>query len=250
MTIMSRLKTDIPGLDEMIEEGVPRGRCILVCGGPGSGKTVFAMQFLYNGAACYKEKGLYISLSESINEIKSNMLTFGWNLSKLEKDGKLSLVDFSPVTYLTPEEMKKHIYGLRIPEFKIEALAELVKRNIDETKATRVAVDPITSISIQQPELTQQRRNIAHLFRALSQSGCTSIITSETRWSTLERDLHIEENLAQGVIVLHTILDKGKALRALQIEKMRGTKHDTELRPYDIKPRQGIVVYPKEKLFV
>lgn len=234
-----RLKTGIAGFDEMIEDGIPRGTSLLLCGGPGTGKTTFSIQFLYNGATKYQEKGLYISLSESLTKIKSCMLNFGLDLTELEDQGKVKLVDLSAFCY-----------GISVSEVKVKALEELVRKHLEEIKPSRVAIDSLASLSILHGDPTERRRNIAHIFRTLSETGCTSLLTSEARSSSLEREFHIEEYLAQGVVLLHAFIRQGKITRAIQIEKMLGAKHDVQLRPYDIKSMQGIVVYPREELFV
>lgn len=64
----------------------------------------------------------------------------------------------------------------------------------------------------------------------------------------LDRDFQLEEYLSQGVILLHTIINQGNVIRAVQVEKMRGISHDAQLRPYQI-TQSGVDVYPKDKVF-
>ncbi|MFQ5710187.1 MAG: RAD55 family ATPase [Candidatus Geothermarchaeales archaeon] len=244
---MERVPTGISGLDELIEGGLPKGRCTLVCGGPGSGKTIFSTQFLVEGARKYDEPGVFVTFDEDPVHIRENMLRFGWNLEDLEKQGKLSLIDFSPVIYLSPQEFKKTVYGVEMPEFSIESATEMIKTQVDGLKAERVVVDPITSLIIQVPEVSKRRRNIAHLFKALLETGCTCIVTSESRAALLEREPQVEEYLAQGVILLQTIRKGDQLVKAIQIEKMRGVAHDTQPHPYYI-TNEGIKVFPKEKV--
>jgi circadian clock protein KaiC len=92
-----RMPTGIKGLDEMLAGGLPWGRCVLVCGGPGSGKTIFGVQFLYNGAIEYGETGLYVSLDESPTHLREDLSGFGWDIGQLEKKGELVVIDASPI---------------------------------------------------------------------------------------------------------------------------------------------------------
>ena len=93
---MKKVPTGIEGLDEMLDGGFPSGRPILVCGAPGSGKTIFAMQFLCNGAVQHGERGVFVSLDESKPHLLQDMDSFGWNLLELEKKQLISIVDASP----------------------------------------------------------------------------------------------------------------------------------------------------------
>jgi len=96
--MLDYVPTGIPGADKILgEKGIPRGHSILICGGPGSGKTTFAIQFLYKGATEHGEPGLYISLDEDPEDVKRNMSKFEWNLGELEKEKKLAFINVSPV---------------------------------------------------------------------------------------------------------------------------------------------------------
>jgi KaiC/GvpD/RAD55 family RecA-like ATPase len=92
----------------------------------------------------------------------------------------------------------------------------------------------------------KKRRNVSHLFRILNETGCTSIVTSEIRSSVLEREFQFEEYLAQGVVVMQMVPRGGEMARIIHIEKMRGTPHDSQPRPYRI-TEKGIEIYPKER---
>ena len=96
--------TGIPGVDAILAgKGIPRGHTILVSGGPGSGKTTFAIQFLYIGATQHDESGVYVTLDENPMDIKINMSKFGWDLNKLEEEKKLVFINVSPVR-IAPSE--------------------------------------------------------------------------------------------------------------------------------------------------
>ena len=110
--------TGIAGADKILgEKGIPRGHSILVAGGPGSGKTTFAMQFLYKGVTEYNEPGIYISLDEDPEDVKKNTSKFGWDLGKLEQEKKLAFINVSPVRVATSE--KAGLIQLGMKEFKL-----------------------------------------------------------------------------------------------------------------------------------
>ncbi|MHA2602834.1 MAG: ATPase domain-containing protein, partial [Candidatus Thorarchaeota archaeon SMTZ1-83] len=90
--VIERVKTGIPGLDELIEGGFPRGDTILIAGRAGTGKSIMANQFLYKGATEYDEPGVLVTLEESPLLIKRNMMRFGMDLDALVKEKKLAIV--------------------------------------------------------------------------------------------------------------------------------------------------------------
>lgn len=241
-----RVPTGVKGLDDMLGGGLPLGRCILVCGGPGSGKTIFGVQFLFNGAVKYGETGLYVSLDENPAHLKEDMTGFGWNLEKLERDGKLVIIDASPIRTITGKvKIGKLNLGKR--DFKMLSLIEIIKTRIQETGAKRVVIDPISSLILQYPDDSERRTAILDLFEVVTSLGTTSLITTELRATALEREVQTEEFLSHGVIVFHTFTEGGELIRAIQIEKMRGISHDHQLRPYKIN-ENGIEVFSKESI--
>ena len=89
---MNRITTGITGFDDLIEGGFPEGRSFLVSGGTGTGKTIFAVQYLINGAM-QGEPGVYLTLDERPNLIREDMLRFGWNLRQFEDQDQLKVID-------------------------------------------------------------------------------------------------------------------------------------------------------------
>jgi len=242
--------TGIPGLDDMLGGGIPTGHAISVFGGPGAGKTTFSLQFLYNGATLYDEPGIYVSLDESICDIKRNVEAFGWDFEKLEKKQKMVFLDASFFKRISdvvkvPEDEKKDE-----KRYSISSLRNLIDDTIQEMDAKRVVVDPMSTLIFQYPEPNERRLAVIDLITTLrSRPNCTSLIVMDLRTSTMEREYQIEEFLTQGTIILQTLVQPEVGLaRVGLIEKMRGSEHDTQPHPYLI-TKQGITIFPKEKVY-
>ena len=261
---MKRVPTGIAGLDKMLNGGLPAGRCILLCGGPGSGKTILSWQFLYYGAVLSGEPGVYVSLDEDINQLKEEIASFGcsvevsnnkrkteglgWNIEKLEKLKKIAVVDASPIRLL-PGKIK--IGNIRIGkrDFSLASLMDIVEKKVKGINAKRVVIDPITALTLQYHDNVERRTAVLDLFEALTRLGTTNLITTELRRVGLEREISTEEFLAHGVIILHTFTSNREIVRGIQIEKMRGIAHDTQIRPYAI-TQNGIEVFSQEEPLV
>lgn len=242
---MKRVRTGVAGLDEMLwGKGVPSGRSILVCGAPGSGKTILGVQFLYNGITEYDENGLFVSLDENPAHLRENIVGFGWDLEKLEKKQRLAIIDASPVRTVSGEmEIGDLWIGKR--DFTLSSLMEVIKTKAKEIDAKRIVVDPLTSLIVQYPDASERRNGIVNLLEAISGLETTNLITTELRTTTLGRTIEPEEFLSHGVIVLYVFHEGRELVRAIQIEKMRGVAHDQQIRPYRI-CNEGILVYSKE----
>ncbi len=249
---MDRVVTGIKGLDEVLHGGLPKARTILVVGSPGSGKTTFAVQFLVGGAKA-GEPGLYVSLDEKPERVKTNLSSFGWGLDALEDSGKLTFIDATQLKrpgqrVSQPTIDTENPVNLTLPELTLGSLVRTVRRVAAEEGTMRIVVDPITSLMLRYPEEAKRRRALLLFFDALESTGCSCIVTSELRTSMLARRFQVEEFLSQGVVLLHTMVHDGNVIRGLQVEKMRGISHDAQLRPYQIGDA-GVEVFPKDRIF-
>ena len=123
-----------------------------------------------------------------------------------------------------------------------------VRRVAAEEGTQRIIVDPINSLMLRYPEEVKRRKAMLLFFDAIESTGCSCLMISELRTSVLERRFQLEEFLSEGVVLLHTMVHEGNVIRGIQIEKMRGVAHDTQLRPYQISD-SGVEVFPKDRIF-
>ena len=241
-----KVPTGVEGLDEMVGGGFPRGRVILVLGGPGAGKTILSSQFLYQGIAQHNENGIFVSLDEGRDHYYSEMLKFGWDFKKAEEEGKFLFLDatrLSRVAMLKEKMMKEETSSLRGKELQIDRLIEDLQVKIQQIGAKRVVLDTLASLFYRFLEPIERRTAGVDLIEALSDIDVTTIDTTELNYLGLERNLMDEEFLVHGVIMMQTLFYGGSTTRALQIEKMRGTNINPNLVPYTI-DRNGIEIFP------
>jgi circadian clock protein KaiC len=243
--------TGVEGLDELISGGFPRGRVILVLGGPGTGKTILAAQFLYKGISQYGENGIFVSLDESQNHFYSEMLKFGWDFKKAEEEGKFLFIDatrLSRVALLKEKMLKEETSSLRGKQLQIDKLIEELQAKIQQIGAKRVALDTIASLFYRFIDSVERRTAGVDLIESLSDLGATTVVTTELSYLGLERNLMDEEFLVHGVIMMQTLFSGGTTTRALQVEKMRGVSVNTNLVPYTI-DKNGIEIFPAMSVF-
>ena len=245
------MRTGIEGLDELISGGFPRGRVILVLGGPGAGKTILASQFLYKGISEYNENGIFVSLDESQNNYFPEMMKFGWDFKKAEEEGKFLFVDatrLSRVAILKEKMLKEETSSLRGKQLQIDKLIEDLQAKIQQIGAKRVVLDTLASLFYRFMDPIERRTAGVDLIEALSDLGATAIVTTELSYLGLERNLMDEEFLVHGVIMMQTLFSGGTTTRALQVEKMRGANVNPNLVPYTI-DRNGIEIFPAMSVF-
>lgn len=240
--------TGIMGFDEMITGGgLPRGRAIMVAGGPGAGKSTFGLQFLVDGCLNHNEPGVYISLLQPIPQLIADARNFGWDLKRLEADGKLAFIDASPSLRVGEAKMGEFHIGRR--EFTLGALTAVINSGVQAVKAQRLVVDSLSSLILQYANLDERALAINDLIEAISETGCTSLIVSDLKADVLAREFALEEYLSSGVIILRAVVSQNIIVRGVQIQKLKGALHDLQIRPYKITDK-GIEVFPKESVFL
>jgi KaiC/GvpD/RAD55 family RecA-like ATPase len=251
INLSGHLPTGVEGLDELISGGFPRGRVILVLGGPGTGKTILASQFLYNGISQYGENAIFVSLDENKNHYYSEMLKFGWDFKKAEEEGKFTFIDatrLSRVAILKEKMLKEETSSLRGKELQIDRLVEELQAKIQQIGAKRVVLDTLASLFYRFLDPIERRTASIDLIESLSDIGVTAVVTTELSYLGLERNLMDEEFLVHGVIMMQTLFHGGTTTRALQVEKMRGANINPNLVPYTI-DKNGIEVFPAMSVF-
>ena len=245
------MPTGVEGLDELIGGGFPRGRVILVLGGPGTGKTILASQFLYKGISQYGENGIFVSLDEGKNHFYSEMAKFGWDFKKAEDEGKFLFVDatrLSRVAMLKEKLTKEETSSLRGKELQIDRLIEELQAKIQQISAERVVLDNLASLFYRFIDPIERRTAGVDLIESLSDINATTIVTTELSQLGLERNLMDEEFLVHGVIMMQTLFSGGSTTRALQVEKMRSTNVNPNLVPYMI-DKNGVEIFPAMSVF-
>lgn len=228
---IERVKTGIKGLDKMLGGGIPRRHSLLIAGGPGTGKTMLAFEFLYRGAKD-GEKGVFITLEETPERIIENaQATYpGWkDLDKLIKDERLVVT--------------------KAEKWNFDHLVDLVQSYVTQHGAKRVVIDSSTLLKMYFPTKLEFRRKLYELMDFLSHIDCTMMLTAELRTSDRTTMRHgVEQFVSDGIIVLYNLEKEEKRVRALEIIKMRGTDHAREVAPLRMGP-DGMEIFEGEKVY-
>ncbi|MEM3399423.1 MAG: ATPase domain-containing protein [Candidatus Micrarchaeia archaeon] len=227
-----RVKTGIPGLDEIISGGFKRGSIITITGDSGCGKTTFAMQFIWAGITRYNEPGLYVSFEEERDYLFDNLKGYGWNLHELEKQKKLLFYEYPP------QEVDRFVNQ-----------ETLIKDAIDEHGVRRVAIDSVTSLALLYETEHRRREELVRLLGKLRRWNCTIVMTSEsTTKAGQPRARFGVETLTDGLIYLYNLRKGNVRQRALEVIKLRGTNFEQRICPMRF-TEKGIAIYPNEQVY-
>jgi KaiC/GvpD/RAD55 family RecA-like ATPase len=227
-----RVRTGIFGLDELIEGGFPAGGCVLVSGKIGTGKSIFVTQYIARGITEYEEPGVLVSFERDKEDLYRDASAFGWQLQSLEKEAGLHILGGS---------MPRVVGKMRKAKATIEDLISEIVETVETSESKRMALERVELLAMFSPDEFEFKLQLGDLRERLRELGCTSVLTSEVREGQEELSRVGAEEIADGVIVLYY---EGEGLtrdRALEIRKMRGTKHSNQLHFFDI-TGNGIVM--------
>lgn len=232
---IERVVTGIPGLDEILNGGIPRRNVVLLAGGPGTGKTILAQQFLFKGLEM-GEPGVFVALEEHPVQVRINMAQFGWDVRSYEERGVFGMVDC--FTGGIGEAAKREKYVVKDPS-DIRLLLDILRDAIRDVGAQRCVVDSVSTLYLTKPAIA--RNTVMQLKRVLSGMGCTSILVSQV--SVTDRGFGGPgvEHAADGIIRLDLDEVGGELVRSIIVWKMRGTSHSMRRHPFKITDK-GIVV--------
>jgi circadian clock protein KaiC len=229
---VSKTPTGINGLDEITRGGFPAGRPTLICGGPGSGKTLMAMEFLVRGAVEHGEPGVFVTFEETEQELRDNVASLGFDLGDLIRRKKLA-VEFIAIERHDIEETG---------DYDLEGLFIRLDQAIRTTNAKRLVLDTIEAIFAGLSNVAILRAELRRLFRWLKERGITTVVTGERGEYHLTRQ-GLEEFVSDCVILLDHRVVQQVSTRRLRVVKYRGSMHGTNEYPFLI-GGSGISVLP------
>lgn len=236
--LLPKSPTGIPGMDEITGGGLPKGRPTLVAGAAGCGKTLFAMEFLVNGAVRYDEPGVFVAFEENVDELAQNVASLGFDVKALIKQKKI-VIDYVRVDRTEIEETG---------EYDLDGLFVRLGHAIDTIGAKRVVVDTVEVLFSAFSNQAILRSELQRLFRWLKDKGVSAVITAERGDGTMTR-FGLEEYVADCVILLDHRVHDHISTRRLRIVKYRGTLHGTNEYPFLI-GKHGISVLPITSLML
>lgn len=220
---LAKAATHIPGLDEILEGGLPRGRTTVVSGGPGAGKTLLGLQFLYRGALA-GEPGIFVGFEETLAQLRQNAATLGWDLAALEQQRRLALVEGR----IGPEVV---ISG----DFSLKGLLAGVSGLSRELGAQRIVFDALDVVLRLHDDPRRARSELHLLNDWLISSGLTTLMTVRPATgagvSTFEEFF---DSMADCIIHLDARVENQLSKRRLRVVKYRGSGFGSNEYPYAI----------------
>lgn len=228
MATVKRVPTGIVELDAVIEGGLRAGKTYLVVGEPGTGKTVFGLQFLVNGLMD-KEKGLYVAIDEKPADVIDQAASLGWDLAPFIESKEFVVLDAS--AYFSGSDNKK---------IDVQRVVADLNNYIARMGATRVVIDPVGPLLFNREAVTRAPDQARTLFYGLQANGTTTNLL--TTYALDRGEPGIEEYLVAGTMVLQMTLAQGRFARTLTVEKMRSTALAPAQYSFNIVADRGIVM--------
>lgn len=224
--------TNIAGLDEVLRGGLPAERVTIINGGPGSGKTILALELLVNSAEAGKP-AIFISFEETADAVRRNALALGWDLAALEKAGKLALInpqiDFD---------------GVSAGDFDIQGLLAIVAGQAQRIGAQLVAIDAVDMLMRLFTDPTRARNQLMFLHRWLNERRLTAVMTIKAeRTGQIQQEYAFLDFMADCVLVMDQRIHEQVNTRRLSVMKYRGSGYASREHPFVI-AQGGLVIMP------
>ncbi len=228
-----KARSGLDGFDEITGGGLPAGRTTLLLGGPGSGKTIFAMQFLVHGALECSEPGIFVAFEESPASLLVNFEPFGWGLDALQPD-QLYLLDARPEIDLI-QSGTFDLGGM------LAALGELIRR----MGAKRIVFDALDIMLAMLPDNASKRHEIYRLNDWLLQHAITGLITAKSGGDELSslgvQQFGFMQFMVDCAVILNHVITDSISQRNLRVQKYRGSSFDENESPFII-GQKGLTV--------
>lgn len=215
---LERVPSGIPGFDNLCEGGFARTSINLLGGDAGSGKSLFAMQFVVNGIEKYNENGVYISFEESKAVVFERMKRYGWDLERLEKEKRFVFLQY------TPEQVEQ----------VLESGGGIITDVVQSINARRVVFDSLTAFTFLFQNEFKQRTGLLSLFALIRKWGCTALLIAEEEPDIKSHKSNIMEFESDCDILIYNILIENRREHVVEIYKMRGTNHSRNIYPLKI----------------
>ena len=222
----TKAPTGITGFDEMTGGGLPRGRTTLLTGGPGSGKTIFALQFLVHGAQHCKEPGIFVAFEETSTSLAANFETFGWNLAALQPD-TLGFVDAQPAADM-----------VQSGNFDLGGMLAALGAKVHAMGARRIVFDALDIVLALMSDPAAKRREVYRLHEWLLASGLTGLITAKMGGDETspagQQQFGFMQFMVDCAVILNHRVELGVSQRNLRVQKFRGSAFDENESPFVI----------------
>jgi circadian clock protein KaiC len=228
--MLERIKTGVPGLDDMLNGGFLAQSANLVEGAPGTGKSTLGTQFIYNGITKFNQPGLILTFEEFPQQYYDDAASFGWDLRGLEQANKLRIIMTSP----------------EVSHADLERVDGRIQSMIQEIGATRVLVDSLSHFDRLSDEAVARRGLLFSFINSLKREGLTSLLTRESAALIGEIEGPEEDAafVADSYLLLRYVEIESAIRKALLVMKLRGSDHAKDIRQYEI-TRTGVEVRSK-----
>ncbi|MDP1538356.1 MAG: circadian clock protein KaiC [Burkholderiales bacterium] len=224
MKTPAKVPTGIAGFDEITGGGLPRGLTTLLVGGPGSGKTIFALQFLVHGAQDCREPGIFVAFEETSRRIVANAASFNWKLAELQRK-KLFFMDAQPLPDL-----------VQSGDFDLGGMLAALEAQTRKMGARRIVFDALNVVLAPLPDMAAKRRELYRLHEWLLARGLTGLITlqsgGDTKSAIDQQPYGFMQFMVDCVVILNHRVSDGVSQRNLRVQKYRGSGFDEDEAPF------------------